>query len=138
MISPRIMLILAQTVLIFGSLSLVLGSVRLFKRAIEAGMPIWHLYWIIPVAMVAGAFKAIKVMRKKMRLNIARLRSTEGKLWPWEIYPRPLLIFILSMVLLMYILKKVFVGNAMGLGGLGGIDTAVSVALMVASFEYRR
>ncbi len=138
MLSPRIMLILAQATLTLGFLSLVYASVRLFLRAIAAGMPVWHLYWIVPVSVVVGSFKAIKVMRKRMQQNIARLKAANGGLWPWDIYPRPLFIFILSMMLLMFVLKRVFVGNAMGLGFLGGLDLAVAVALLVASFEYRR
>jgi hypothetical protein len=132
------MLILAQAMLVMGFISLVPASVRHFRHAIEAGMPTWYLYWIVPISMVAGAFKATKVMRKRMRQNITRLRTAEGRLWPWDIYPRPLFIFILSMMVLMYVLKRVFVGNALGLGFLGGIDTAIAVALLMASFEYRR
>ncbi len=138
MLTPRIVLILAQAILVMGFISLVPASVSLFRRAIEAGMPSWYLYWIVPISMVAGAFKATKVMRKRMRQNIARLRSAEGRLWPWDIYPRPLFAFILSMILLMTVLKRVFADNALGLGFLGGVDTAVAIALLVASFEYRR
>ena len=71
MITGRILLILAQTWLVLGSLSLVYASVRLFRRAFEAGMSETHLYWLIPLAVAAGAFKARKVMRKRMRANIA-------------------------------------------------------------------
>lgn len=138
MLSPRIMLFLAQLTLTLGFVSLAYGAVRLFLRAIDAGMPIWHLYWIVPVSIVAGAMKATKVMRKRMRQNIVRLNAAQGGLWPWDIYPRPLFVFILTMVIMMIILKKVFAGHPAGLGFLGGIDLTVAVALLVASFEYRR
>ena len=75
-------------------------------------------------------------MRRRMRLNIARLRATTGKLWLWQLYPPPMLAFIVSMVVLMYVMKRVLAGSAMGLGGLGAVDIAVAVALVVASFEY--
>lgn len=138
MISGRILLILAQTWLVLGSLSLVYACVRLFRRALDAGMPVYHLYWIIPVAIVAGAFKARKVMRKRMRANIARLSSSEEKMWPWQVYPPQLLVFILTMVILMNVLRRVFADNGLGLGCLGGVDLAVAVALAVAALEYRR
>ncbi len=138
MISSRLLLIMAQTWLVLGSLSLVFACTRLFRRALDAGLATSHLYWIVPVAILAGAFKARIVMRRRMRANIARLSATEGKLWPWQIYPIPLLVFIVTMVVLMAVLKRVFVGNGPGLGLLGGIDLAVAVALGVASLEYRR
>jgi hypothetical protein len=69
MISGRTLLIMAQTWLVLGSLSLVYASVRLFRRALDAGMPDHHLYWLIPLAVAAGAFKARMVMRKRMRSN---------------------------------------------------------------------
>ena len=138
MISGRFLLIMAQLWLVLGSLSLVYASVRLFLRGLDAGMSTTHLYWLIPVAILAGAFKARKVMRKRMRANIARLSSSTGKLWPWQIYPPQLLAFIISMVILMNILRRVFADNGLGLGCLGGVDLAVAVALAVASLEYRR
>jgi hypothetical protein len=138
MISARFLLIMAQTWLVLGSMSLVLASVRLFHRALDAGMLASHLYWIVPVAILTGAFKARVVMRRRMRANIRRLSETTGKLWPWQIYPPQLLAFILAMVILMAVLKRVFVDNGPGLGILGGVDLAVAVALGVASLEYRR
>jgi len=138
MISGRFLLIMAQTWLVLGSLSLVFGSVRLFRRALALDMSPTNLYWLVPVAILIGAVKAVMVMRKRMRANIARLRATTGKLWPWQIYPPQLLIFIITMVVLMAVLKRVLAGNGMGLGYLGGVDLAVAVALMVASFEYMR
>ncbi len=138
MISARFLLIMAQTWLVLGSLSLVLASARLFHRALDAGMLTSHLYWIVPVAILTGAFKARVVMRRRMRANIRRLSETTGKLWPWQIYPPQLLAFILAMVILMAVLKRVFADNGPGLGFLGGVDLAVAVALGVASLEYRR
>ncbi len=138
MLTSRSMLILAQAILVIGAISLVPASIRLFRHAIEAGLPSWYLYWIIPVAMAVGIFKAMVVMRKRMRSNITRLRAATGKLWPWQIYPPQLLIFILTMVVMMAVLKRVFVGDATGLAVLGGVDVAVSLALVVASLEYRR
>jgi len=137
MISSRTLLIMARTWLVIGSLSLVFACVRLFNRALDAGMPTVHLYWIVPLAIVAGFFKARVVMRKRMRANIARLAATRHKLWPWQIYPPQLLIFILAMVTLMAVLKRVLAGNGLGLGALGGVDLLVAVALGVASLEYR-
>ncbi len=137
MISPRLMLILAQALLVVGALALMPASVRLFLRALEAGMPSWHLYWIIPVAALVGGVKAVYVMRRSMRQNSIRLRSAQGKMWPWQIYPPQLFVFILSMVVMMFVFKRVFAGSAFGLGALGGIDVAVAVALVVASGEYR-
>ena len=67
---------------------------RLFRRALDAGMPVHHLYWMVPVAIVLGAFKARMVMRKRMRANIARLSGATEKMWPWQIYPPQLLAFI--------------------------------------------
>ena len=136
MLSPRLMLILAQGILVVGALSMVPASIRLFRRAMEAGMPSWHMFWIIPVAVVLGGAKAVFVMRKRMRSNIARLRSSTVKMWPWQIYPPQLLAFILSMVTMMFVLKRVFAGNPIGLSVLGAVDVAVAVALIVASAEY--
>lgn len=137
MLQPRHMLVLARWILTFGFLSLVFGGVRLFLRALDAGLPVWHLYWILPLAAAIGAFKARFVMRRRMRLNIQRLRESKRKLWFWQIYPPQLLVFIVTMVVLMAVLKRVLAGNATGLGALGGVDAAVAVALFVASFEYR-
>ncbi len=136
MISARFLLIMAQTWLVLGSLSLVLACVRLFRHAIEAGMPTSHLYWLVPVSILLGAFKARMVMRRRMRANIRRLSESSEKMWPWQIYPPQLLAFIVTMVILMAILKRVFVDNGLGLGILGGVDLAVAVALGVASLEY--
>ncbi len=138
MISSRYLLIIARLWLIMGCLSLIMASARLFHRAIGAGLTPTHIYWIAPLAILAGAFKAIVVMRKRMRANIKRLASTEGKLWLWQVYPPVLLIFILAMVLLMVVLKRVYATSGPGLGFLGGVDLAVGVALGVASLEYRR
>ena len=138
MISARFLLIMAQTWLVLGSLSLILASVRLFRHALAAGLTAAHLYWIVPVAIVMGAAKARVVMRKRMRANIARLSTATGKMWPWQIYPPQLLVFIVTMVVLMSILKREFVGNGPGLGLLGGVDLAVAVALAVAALEYGR
>lgn len=137
MISSRLLLIMARTWLVLGSLSLIFASTRLFRRAMDAGLSATHLYWIVPVAVLFGAFKARFVMRRRMRANIARLTSTTGKLWLWQIYPPQLLIFILSMVALMAVLKRVLAGNGPGLGALGAVDVLVAVALAVASLEYR-
>ncbi len=137
MISSRLLLILARTWLVLGSLSLVYAATRLFRRALEAGLNPIHLYWIVPTAALAGAFKARFVMRRRMRANIARLNATEGKLWLWQIYPPQLLAFILSMVTLMAVLKRALAGNGAGLGALGGVDVLVAVALAAASLEYR-
>jgi len=136
MISARFLLIMAQTWLVLGSLSLVLACVRLFHHAIEAGMPTSYLYWLVPVSILVGAFKARMVMRRRMRANIRRLSESSEKMWPWQIYPPQLLAFIVTMVILMAILKRVFVDNGLGLGILGGVDLAVAVALGVASLEY--
>ncbi len=138
MLSPRVMLILAQSLLVMGGFSLVYASARLFLRAFNAGMPIWHLFWVIPVAVALGASKAVFVMRKRLRVNIARLCAVEGKLWPWQIYPPQLAVFVLSMMVMMFVLKRILVGNAVGLGVLGAIDVMVAVALLVSSLEYRQ
>lgn len=132
------MLILAQTLLIIGALSMVPASIKLFRQALEAGLATWVIWVVVPLAVAAGFFKATVVMRKRMRRNIARLRATTGKLWPWQIYPPQLLVFIISMVILMRVLRRVLEGHAPGLAALGGIDVAVAVALIVASGEYRR
>ncbi len=137
MISPRVLLIVAQSWLVLGSLSLVYGAYNLFARALNAGMTVSHVYWLIPVAIVGGLFKARMVMRKRLRANIARLSAAEEKMWPWQIYPLRLVIFIIAMVVLMTVLKRVFANNGLGLGCLGGVDVAVAVALGVASLEYR-
>jgi len=137
MLSSRLLLILARTWLVFGSLSLVFASARLFRQALDAGLGRAHLYWIVPVAALAGAAKARFVMRRRMRANIARLAAATGKLWLWQIYPPQLLAFILSVVTLMAFLKRAAAGNGAGLGALGGVDVLVAVALGVASWEYR-
>lgn len=138
MLTPRLMLTFAQGFLIIGALGMIPAAWKLFRRALDAGMPAWHLYWIIPVFLVAGALKAVFVMRKRMRQNIRRIASTEGTLWPWQIYPPQLLIFIISMVILMNVMKRVLAGHGMGLGLLGGVDVALFAALLMASGEYRR
>ena len=138
MLNSRSMLILARWILLIGAVSLLSGGLRLFRRALDQGLSAWHLVWILPLAIVAGAAKARFVMRRRLRYNNDRLAATTGKLWPWQIYPPQLLVFILTMVVLMFVLKKVLAENAVGLGSLGGVDLAVAVALMVASLEYRR
>ncbi len=138
MISPRFLLLMARTWLILGSLSLVFASYRLFGRAVDAGLATTSLYWIVPVAILVGGIKARLVMRKRMRANIDRLSKATEKLWPWNIYPPQLLIFIITMIVLMAVLKRVLAGNGSGLGALGGVDLGVAVALAVASLEYRR
>lgn len=129
-------LVLARWILIAGSISLVAGGIRLFLRAADLGMSAWHLAYILPIAVVVGGVKARFVMRRRMRRNIARLRAHTGPLWPWQIYPPPLFIFIITMMILMNVLKRVLAGNALGLGSLGGVDIGIAVALVVASFEY--
>jgi hypothetical protein len=138
MLTPRLMLILAQSILVIGAISLIPASLRLFNRALDLGMPSWYLYLIIPVGLILGVGKALFVMRKRMQKNIMRLRSATGKLWPWQIYPPQLLAFIATMIISMNILRRVFWDSAMGLGVLGGVDTAVAGALIIASLEYRR
>lgn len=138
MLTPRLMLIFAQGFLVLGALGMAPAAWKLFRHARDAGMPDWHLYWIIPVFLVAGVLKAVFVMRKRMRQNIRRIASAEGKLWPWQIYPPQLLAFILSMVILMNVMKRVLAGHGLGLGILGGVDLAVCAALLMASAEYRR
>lgn len=138
MFASRHILLLAQGLLIVGAISMVPASIKLFRRAVDAGLPVWVIAVIVPVAIVAGFMKATKVMRKRMRQNIIRLRTHTGKLWPWQLYPPQLLIFIIAMVVLMQVLKRVLDGNAAGLATLGGVDVAVAVALVVASGEYRR
>ena len=56
MLSGRILLIMAQAWLVLGAISLVYAGVRLFARALAAGMAVGHLYWIIPAAIAAGGF----------------------------------------------------------------------------------
>lgn len=131
------MLRLAPVILILGSLSLVRATYRLFQRALEGGLPTWHLAWIVPVAVLLGAAKAHFVMRKRMRQNIRRFTEATGPMWPWHIYPPQLLAFIFTMIVLMNVLKRVLADQALGLGLLGGVDLAVAVALVVASLEYR-
>jgi hypothetical protein len=129
---------MAKLSLVLGSVSLVFASVRLFRSALEKGMPLSHLYWIIPVAVMAGAFKARFVMRRRMRANIQRLAEPGARFRPWQIYPPQLLAFILSMVVLMFVLKRAFADSGFGLGCLGGVDFGVAVALAVATLEYGR
>lgn len=138
MLTPRLMLILAQSILVIGAFSMIPASIKLFSRAMNLGMPSWWLWVILPVALVLGVGKAMMVMRKRMRKNIERLRMATNKLWPWQIYPPQLLAFIVAMVVLMNVMKKVLAENAMGLGILGGVDVAVAAALAIASMEYRR
>lgn len=138
MLTPRLMLLLSQGILIVGALSLIPAAWRLFQRAFDAGLPTWHLWWILPMSLAVGAGKALFVMRKRMRQNISRIANSAGKLWPWQIYPPQLLAFIITMVISMMVLKRILDGNGMGLGLLGGVDVAVAMALVVASTEYRR
>jgi len=136
-LTSRSILVLAQAILLIGSVSLVPASIKLFRRALDLGLPAWWLAVIVPVAAAAGWAKARFVMRKRMVLNVQRLRGTTGRLWPWQVYPPQLLAFILTMVVLMAVLKRVLADNAMGLGILGGVDVAVAVALVAASSVYR-
>ncbi len=137
MLTPRVMLVLAQALLLVGGVSLVPASIKLFGRALEQGMPGWWLAVIVPLAAVAGWAKARFVMRRRMVQNVQRLRAATGRLWPWQIYPPQLLAFILTMVVLMNVAKRALAENALGLGMLGGVDVAVCVALLVASSVYR-
>jgi len=138
MLTPRLMLILARSILIIGSLSLVPASIRLFSRSLALGLPAWALWLIIPLAIAAGVGKARFVMRKRMRQNIQRLCQAQGRLWPWQIYPPQLLAFIFSMIVTMYISKRLLADSSWGLGILGGVDVGVAAALIIASLEYRR
>jgi len=138
MLSGRLLLKMAKLWLVLGSVSLVYACWRLFHRALDAGMEISHLYWIIPAAILAGFLKARFVMRRRMRANASRLSKSTQKMWPWEVYPPQLLAFILTMVIMMSVLKRVFAENGLGLGCLGGVDLGVAVALGVAALEYRR
>ncbi len=137
MLTSRSILVLAQTILLLGALSLVPASIKLFNRALDLGLPGWWLGVIVPLAAIAGWAKARFVMRKRMVQNVQRLRAATGRLWPWHVYPPQLLAFIVTMVVLMAVLKRVLADNAMGLGILGGVDVAVAVALLVASSVYR-
>ncbi len=137
MLTSRSILILAQTLLICGGISLVPASVKLFNRAVTQGMPAWWIAVIVPLAIIAGWAKARFVMRKRMVLNVRRLKSITGRIWPWQIYPPQLLVFIVAMIVLMNILKRVLATNATGLGVLGGVDVTVAVALLTASSVYR-
>lgn len=132
------MLILAQAVLVVGSISLIHAGSKLFRQALEAGLPVWMLAVFLPVAVLLGYIKATKVMRKRMRGNVDRLRAKSGKSWPWQIYPVQLLGFIFLMNAFMFVMKRVLAGGAYGLAGLGSIDVTVAVALFVVSGEYRR
>lgn len=136
-LNSRSILVLAQVILLVGGVSLVPASLKLFRRALDLGLPAWWLGVIVPLAAIAGWAKARFVMRKRMVLNVQRLRAATGRLWPWHVYPPQLLAFILTMVVLMAVLKRVLAENAMGLGILGGVDVAVAVALLVASSVYR-
>jgi hypothetical protein len=135
-LQPRTMLRLAPLLLIVGAISLIYATGRLFQRALDGGMPDWHLAWIIPVFAVLGAVKARFVMRKRMRQNVARFRAATERMWPWQLYPPQLLAFIVTMVVLMNVLRRVLADEPVGLGVLGGVDLAVAVALVVASREY--
>lgn len=132
------MLQLAQTILIVGATSLLVAALRLFLQALAGGMPAWSLGWLVPLAMLVGIGKARFVMRRRMRANVHRLAAATGRQWPWQIYPPQLLIFIGTMILSMIVFKRIFASDAMALGLLGGVDLAVAVALVVASWEYRR
>lgn len=138
MFTPRLMLILAQAILVIGAISLVPASIKLFHRALDLGMPVWGLWIILPVSLAAGVGKALFVMRRRMVANIKRLRAATGKLWPWQIYPPQLLAFIASMVIMMNVSKRLLAENSWGLGILGGVDAGVAAALVIASLEYRR
>ncbi|MBE0567472.1 MAG: hypothetical protein IH621_16070 [Krumholzibacteria bacterium] len=137
MLDSRTMLILAQVILIVGAASLVPAAYRLFGRALELGLPAWWLAVIVPLAAAAGWAKARFVMRKRMVRNVQRLRAATGRLWPWQIYPPQLLAFILTMVVLMRVMRRVWAESPAGMGLLGGIDVAVAVALVVAASVYR-
>ncbi len=137
MLTSRAMIVLAQSILVIGSLSLTAASVRLFLKAIDLGLSAWWLLLIVPLGALAGWAKARFVMRKRMVENVRRLRAATGKLWPWHIYPPQLLVFIVTMVILLKILKRVLAQSAPGMATLGGVDITVAVALLVASSVYR-
>lgn len=138
MLQPRTMLRLAPILLVVGAISLFYATGRLFLRALDGGVPAWHLAWIAPLAVVLGGAKARFVMRKRMRQNVAFFLAATGKLWPWQIYPPQLLAFIGTMIVLMNVLRRVLADQPLGLAILGGVDLAVAVALIVASLEYWR
>jgi len=137
MFNPRQMLFLTQIFLLIGAAVLLSLSVRLFHHALKGGLWINHLGWIIPLALLVGGFKARFVMRRRLRANIDRLRATTKKKWPWQIFPPQMLLFIMSMIVVMHFLKRVFADNVLAQGILGGVDLAVALALFIASLEYR-
>ena len=116
MLQSQAMLRLAKGLLLVGALSLLFAAGRLYVRALAAGLAVWHLFWISPLAMLGGFGKARFVMRRRMRQNARRLAATTGRMWPWQIYPPPLLGFIVTMMVLMFVLKRVFAGHALALG----------------------
>ncbi len=130
MLTSRQMLVFSRLVLVAGSISLLFAASKLFRQAIQGEhLELWHLAWMIPLALGGGWAKAQFVMRK---------RNATGRLWPWQLYPPQLLAFIGSMILIMAILKRVYAHDGLVLGLLGGVDLAVAMALITTSTEYGR
>ncbi len=137
MFQPKHLLTLSRILLLIGSLSLCYGAFKLAHKAIELGFNWQHFIWISPVALAAGLAKALFVMRPKMRSNAHRLMHHKGKLYPWQLYPAPLLLFIASMITIMAILKSLFSTHATMIAFLSAVDLAVAMALVVGSRDQR-
>jgi hypothetical protein len=119
-----------------GALSLVWRAGLLVGQALRLGLMPLHLLWLLPVAVLAGWFKARLVMRPRMLVNARRLLTHPGRLRPWQLYPPQLFLFILTMITLMAWLKREVLGLPLPTALLGGVDLLVAAALATSSTVY--
>jgi hypothetical protein len=137
MLAPTHLLLLSRVILLMGSMSLGLAAYRLTLKSISLGLSPQHFLWIFPLAAFFGIGKALLLMRPRMRANARRIVEHRGKLYIWQLYPAPLMLFIASMITLMAILKNHFALHPEMNAGLAAVDLAVALALLIGSFDQR-
>ncbi len=124
-------------VLRVAGVMLVLVALRLARRAHELGVEPEHAAWLAPLALVVGWFKARRVMGPLLERNVDDLSARE-RVPAWRLYPPRLMVFIVMMVVLSALAKRLAAGCGMGLATLSALDLAVGTALLLASLPVLR
>jgi hypothetical protein len=126
------LLLIVRIVLLGGVFSLLKGAFKFFHRAQELGFSDSAFYWVLPLAISVGVFKALKVMRPAIKNNILHLQMAINGPDVLRRMPYKLYLFIFSMVGVMAILKTFWSSSLLGNSTLAAVDTAVCAALLVS------
>ena len=135
MLTGTTMIVLGGWVLRLSSLVLAWACLRLFLRALAQGLDPLHLLWMPVAGWIVGLFKSRRVMRPRLRENVAWLQS-RAAVPGWRVFPPMLLLLIACMVATMAGLKALAEGHAFALAVLGTLDFAVAVALAASAHEH--